>query len=134
MKLKQILIIAFLIFGSRVALKAQIAQIPFEFNGVDLAIKVKIRQSDSLRFIFDTGCTGATIDSVIAEKAGVSRENRQTVSVAGSGGSQTYSMALNQSLELKDVEIKNVNLVLANLASLSAIIGSKLDGISDMKF
>lgn len=110
-------------------LKAQIAQIPFEFKGTHLFIKVQTKQSDSLRFVFDTGCTGAMIDSAVAEKAGVGKENRQTVSVAGSGGSQNYTMALNQSLKLKNVEIKNIDLVMANLTSLSAVIGSRLDGI-----
>lgn len=129
MKLKQNLLTAFLILNGVMGLKAQVAQIPFEFKGAHMFIKVQTKQSDSLHFIFDTGCTGATIDSATAEKAGVGKENRRTVSVAGSGGSQVYSMALNQSLKLKNAEIKNTNLVLANLNSLSSDIGSRLDGI-----
>lgn len=129
MKLKQNLLIAFLMLNGVLRLKAQIAQIPFEFKGAHIFIKVQTKQSDSLHFIFDTGCTGATIDSATAEKAGIGKENRRNISVAGSGGSQAYSMALNQGLKLKDAEIKNTDLVLANLSSLSSTIGFRLDGI-----
>lgn len=129
MKLKQNLLFAFFILGSTIGVKAQVAQIPFEFQGTHLFIKVQTRQSDSLRFVFDTGCTGATIDSAAAEKAGISKGNMRSVSVAGSGGSQIYPMALQQSLKLKGVEIKNVSLVLSSLTSLSAVLGSHIDGI-----
>lgn len=129
MKFKTSLVIALFLLGSKIALRAQVAQIPFEFQGTHLYIKVQTKQSDSLRFVFDTGCTGATIDSAIAERAGIGKENRRTVSVAGSGGAQSYTMALHQSLKLKKIEIKDINLVLANMASLSAVIGSRVDGV-----
>lgn len=129
MKLKKSIIIAVLILYGTIGLKAQVAKIPFEFYGTQLFIKVQTNSSDSLRFVFDTGCTGATIDSATAEKGGVSKLNRRMVNVAGSGGAQNYTMALSQSLKLKNVEIKGVNLVLANMANISAVMGSRVDGI-----
>lgn len=123
------LLIAFLIGVGSTTLTAQIAQIPFEFKGTHLSIQVKTKASENLNFIFDTGCTGASIDSAAAVKAGIGRENMQTVSVAGSGGEQSYQMALHQNLKMDNLEIKDLNLVLMNFSSLSNDIGSHLDGI-----
>lgn len=110
-------------------LAAQEVKIPFQMIGPHLYIKVQTKNSDSLNFIFDTGATGGTIDSLTAEKAGISQLNRKTVSVAGSGGVKNYTMAENQSLRFKNLEVNNVNFVLADLNSLSADLGTKLDGI-----
>jgi hypothetical protein len=128
MKYKLSIVIAALIFNGAAGLKAQIATVPFELIGPHLYIKVQTSHSDSLNFIFDTGATGGTIDSLTAEKAGLSL-NRKTVSVAGSGGVKTFTMAEHQSLKMNNFEVKNVNLVLANLSSLSADLGTRLDGI-----
>jgi len=129
MKFKQSLIVALLIFSCKTSLKAQVAEIPFETSGTHLFIKIQTKQSDSLRFIFDTGATGATIDSATAERSGISKENRQVANIAGSGGAQNYTMVLHQNMKIGNAEIKDINLVLVNMGSLSAAIGSKLDGI-----
>ena len=70
-----------------------------------------------------------SIDSLTAERVGISKINRQNVSVGGSGGAQNYTMALHQNIKLGNVEFKNINMVLINFASLSTSIGIKLDGI-----
>lgn len=129
MKFVPSLFFAAALSGSTLSVKAQLAQIPFEFTGTHLFVKVQTGKSDSLRFVFDSGATGATIDSAAAEKAGISKENRKTVSVAGSGGVQNYTMALHQSVKLDRTEVKDVNLTLVNFTSLSKEMGSRLDGI-----
>lgn len=127
--IKQTILAAFLILTGVNSLKAQLAQIPFEFNGTHLYIKVQTKNSDSLRFIFDTGATAGSMDSIAAEKAGISKENLQIVNTAGSGGVQAYPLAVHQNLKLKNIEIKDVSFSLVNFKSLSEVIGSKLDGI-----
>jgi FKBP-type peptidyl-prolyl cis-trans isomerase len=129
MKFAKKLLIASLILLGKTELKAQITQVPFEFKGKHLFIKVQTSQSDTLNFVFDSGATGMSIDSLSAERAGISKANRQTVSVVGSGGAQDYTMALHQNIKLGNIELKDINMVLINFASLSASIGSKLDGI-----
>jgi hypothetical protein len=130
-KLKKCLITASLFIGITGIsnIYAQVAQIPFEFKGKHIFINMKTGHSDTLRFIFDTGSTAALIDSTTAENAGISKKSRIPATVAGSGGSQTYMMALNQSLKLSDIELNHINLTLINFSSLSAQIGSKLHGI-----
>lgn len=129
MKLAKYLWIAGVILMGSTELKAQIAQIPYETRGSHLLVKVQTNQSDSLNFIFDSGATNISIDSLTAERAGISKENRETVSVGGSGGTQNYKMALHQNLKLGNIEINDVNMVLINFKSLSEAIGVKLDGI-----
>ncbi|TCC99500.1 FKBP-type peptidyl-prolyl cis-trans isomerase [Pedobacter hiemivivus] len=127
--MKLIVLLAFFIVAGSADLPAQITKIPFESKGSHLYIKVQTAQSDSLSFIFDTGTTGATIDSATAEKIGVSKENRKMVNVGGIAGMQTNIMAVNQNLKLKNIEIKGLNLVLMNLNTLSKILGRRLDGL-----
>lgn len=129
MKLEKYLWIAGVILAGSTELKAQIAQIPYETRGSHLLVKVQTNQSDSLNFIFDSGATNISIDSLTAERAGISRENREMVSVGGSGGTQNYKMALHQNLKLGNIAINDVNMVLINFKSLSEAIGVKLDGI-----
>jgi len=131
MRYKKVVLIAIMMVITFSGLKAQITQIPFEFDGTHLYIKVRVNQSDTLRFVFDTGSTGGeTIDSAAAEKAGIGKENLQTVSVAGDGGAQSYKMALNQTLKLNNLEFKNIDIVLVNFASLSASTRARIDGIA----
>jgi len=129
MKFVKKILIASLILIGRTELNAQITQIPFEFKGTHLFIKVQTNQSDTLNFVFDSGATGMSIDSLTAERVSISKANRQTVSVAGSGGAQNYTMALHQNIKLGNVELKDINMVLINFASLSTAIGTKIDGI-----
>lgn len=129
MKLNKIVVFAFLIGAGSTNLFAQISQVPLEFIGTHLSIPVSTNGSETLNFIFDTGATGASIDSAVAEKIGITKENRQQVSMAGSGGAQLYQMALNQNLKFGTLAIKDLNLVLINFSSLSANLGQRLDGI-----
>jgi len=129
MKLKISLLTAIFLLKTAFYLNAQVAEIPFEFNGKHLFIKVKTGQRDSLRFIFDTGSTGISIDSTAAKNAGLDLSSKKAVNVNGSGGAKGYMMALHQNLQLNSVELKDVNLVLVNFSSLSASVGSRLDGI-----
>lgn len=108
---------------------AQIAKIPFEFQEKHMYIKAKTNNSDSLRFVFDTGATGASIDSATAERIGISKENRKVVNVAGSGGAQNYTMAIDQLFKLNGIEIRDVNPVLINFNALKSATGIRLDGI-----
>jgi len=129
MKFQKILIVALFLLVGRSISFAQIAKIPIVFNGKHLYFHVKYNNSDSLNFIFDTGSTHALIDSVTVEKEGLSKSNRTTVVVGGSGGSRQQTMVSNQQLKFKGIELKDLNLILMNFSSLSKDLGSKVDGV-----
>lgn len=127
--MKLTLLSAILVIAGISNLQAQVTKIPFESKGSHLYIKVQTGKSDSLNFIFDTGTTGAMIDSATAERIGISKENRHQVNVGGITGNQTNVMALNQSLKLGNVDLKGINLVLSDLSGLSKVLGRRLDGL-----
>ncbi|WP_158280744.1 aspartyl protease family protein [Pararcticibacter amylolyticus] len=109
---------------------SQVAIVPFEFGASKhIFIKVGVGSNDSLRFVFDSGCTGANIDSMAAVRAGISLQDLQRVQVGGFGGSQTLFMALHQDLRIGRLNINDIGLVLSDLSGISKAIGTKLDGI-----
>lgn len=108
---------------------AQISKMPFEFNGSHIYIKVLTGKSDTLLFIFDTGATGASIDSAKAEEAGVSKNDREIIGVTGHGGAQNYIMAKNQSFRVAGLNITGVNPILINFDDFKTETGMKIDGL-----
>ncbi|WP_052496184.1 FKBP-type peptidyl-prolyl cis-trans isomerase [Pedobacter lusitanus] len=126
--LQSLLFVSFILL-SKTELKAQVTEFPFKFSGTHLYIKAQTNQNDSLNFVFDTGATGMSIDSLIAERTGISKATKQLASVTGSGGSRNYAMVLHQNIKLGNVELKDVNMVLINFAPLFTATGEKMDGI-----
>ena len=127
--MKKHLLFCILFFNSLSILQAQVSRIPFHFNGKHIYIKVKTGSSDTLNFVFDTGATSATIDSATAEQAGVSKNDRHVVTLAGSGGEKNYTMAVNQTVSLGGLQLAGLDLILINFSALSAKQGLRLDGI-----
>ncbi|MCC8423597.1 aspartyl protease family protein [Mucilaginibacter sp. UR6-11] len=109
---------------------AQVTRVPFEMNGSRMFLKVRVGQSDSLRFMFDTGGgEGVLIDSLTAEQAGVSRTDRKSTEAVGVGGAQSavsiphQDIFLSKNLPLKDVELTLMNLGQMNTGSATPIRG-----------
>lgn len=112
---------------SGLAASAQLTKIPVEYNGKHIFIRVGVGSNDSLRFVFDTGATSASIDSLTAESAGIGKD-RQLIDAAGHGGVRQYVMALNQTFNLAGLKIEGVNPLLVDFSGLKST-GMKLDGI-----
>jgi len=122
--------IVLLLLAGTCSVKAQVAKTPFSFSGTHLFINAQIGNSDTLRFIFDSGSTGAIVDSAAAEKARVSKEGRQKVDVGGNGGTQSLLMAMNQNVRLEGgLNVTGVNPLLMDFTALSKVVGEHLDGI-----
>jgi len=128
MKIKKYSLVL-LLMGTYHLASAQVTNLPIDFNGKQIYIPVKSANGDSLRFIFDSGSTGSMIDSASAAKAGISKENRQSVNVAGSGGTQNYDMVTGQNLTLGGLQIKDLRLVVVDFSALSQDLGKRMDGI-----
>ncbi len=121
---------ATLLLFSTQYVQAQVASFPFEWNKNEIRINVRMNGSEPMSFIFDTGSVGGvSIDSATAEKVGVSKANRQTVDIAGNGGIGSYTMAVDQTIDVAGVQLKGVSLVLNNFDRLSKAIGVKIQGI-----
>ena len=112
------------------AAKAQIASIPFEMVGRTMYIKVKINNSDSLRFQFDTGGTGVLLDSLTAEQAGVSKTGRIATEAGGQGGSVSAFYIKHQEISLPgNTKLKNIEFTLMNLGDPKTGTSSAIAGI-----
>lgn len=125
---KIILLLSFIICIHAIAF-GQLARIPFELVDNSLVfIKIKVNNSDSLRFYFDTGAATTLIDQSAASKIGLVPDYEQQVQ--GAGGNKTYKMALNQCLKINDkIIIDSTHFVIDDLSRLKATLGQNFDGI-----
>ncbi|MCC8423605.1 FKBP-type peptidyl-prolyl cis-trans isomerase [Mucilaginibacter sp. UR6-11] len=109
---------------------AQVARFPFDFNGKEIFIKLSVQGSPPMDFIFDTGTAGSSsIDSATAEKIGISKANRQLVTVAGHGSARQYQIAAGLNAALPGLELKGLNMTLINFDAFSGSAGFKLNGL-----
>lgn len=122
-------IVAILCFVTIHSSTAQVATIPFDFKGKQLFIPLQAPNGKQLRFIFDTGATGAMIDSISAKEADLYDGPREKVSVAGSGGAKSYQMIFNREIKIQDLTIDKINFVLAGFKCLAVLVGDTFDGI-----
>ncbi|MDH7445239.1 aspartyl protease family protein [Aquimarina sp. 2201CG14-23] len=110
-----------------IAAKAQVETIPFEEDQL-VFIKVKINNTkESLNFVFDTGASTGVLDSAVAKRLGVTSNYSQVAQ--GANGSETYNIALNQTIRVGSLALNNSNLVLVDLQKLSERSGRKIEGI-----
>lgn len=111
-------------------LKAQVAEIPFSMEWKYAHIKVKIAGSDSLNFMFDSGATCTSVDSLVAEKTGLSKNPYQMVDVMGLGSLRQNKMIMDQSISLADgLSFDHINLVIIDYRPFAATTRIPLDGV-----
>lgn len=125
---KTILLLSFTISIHAIVF-GQIARIPVQLVDNSLVfIKIKVNNSDSLRFYFDTGAATTLIDEKAASRIGLLPNYEQQVQ--GAGGNKTYKMALNQCVKIHDnIVIDSTHIVIDDLSRLKATLGQNFDGI-----
>ncbi|HEY4335525.1 MAG TPA: aspartyl protease family protein [Puia sp.] len=103
-------------------------------NGGIIVGKVKLDSfPDSLNFIFDTGCGGASLDSATAAHFHLKpREAGGTI--RGIGGSCKQRVLDNSRLSLGDLVLDSVRLLVNDYDILSSVYGEKIDGILGYSF
>jgi predicted aspartyl protease len=101
-------------------------KIPFELFGNLILVQVRVNDSDSLRFILDTGADTSVID---AQRAKALRLKPQGKIVAsGAAGSAEATFTRGVSVSLSGVELLDQTIYVLPLESLSAL-GRKIDGV-----
>ena len=125
---KTILLLSFTISIHAIVF-GQLARIPVQLVDNSLVfIKIKVNNSDSLKFYFDTGAATTLIDERAASKIGLLPNYEQQVQ--GAGGNKTYKMALNQCIRIHDsIVIDSTHIVIDDLSRLKATLGQNFDGI-----
>jgi predicted aspartyl protease len=104
-----------------------VAEVPFELVGRHIFIPLKVNGSEPLNFIFDTGSSSAVIDSVTAEKIGLTANRRS--SATGAGGRVRVDMRTGNRLALGPLTIERASLMFIPLQHLAQRIGHPIDGI-----
>jgi hypothetical protein len=119
-------------FGFQLIKKRKITRIPFEFQANLVIVPVKVNNSDTLRFILDTG-----VSSIILTDANIVQQQRmkfvRNVKVAGvgEGNSIDAGIVLDNTITMGDMIGYRQNLVVIkdDILKLSEFVGRPVHGI-----
>lgn len=101
-------------------------KIPFELFGNLVLLQVRVNDSDSLRFILDTGADTSVIDAQQAKTLRLKPQGK----IVGSGGGGTAEATFTKgvAVSLQGVQLLDQTIYVLPLESLSAL-GRKIDGV-----
>ncbi len=109
-----------------------ITKIPFELEGNHIFIQLKIEESESLEFVFDTGAGGTVINTTTAEKLGLIAS--KTSENTGASGKVITKIIKNNQIRIKTIKLDKIDLQSAPLSHLEEKFGRNLDGIIGYDF
>jgi Aspartyl protease/PDZ domain len=101
-------------------------KIPFELFGNLILLQVRVNNSDSLRFILDTGADTSVIDARRAKALRLEPQGK--IVASGAAGSAEATFTKGVSVSLSGVELLDQTIYVLPLDSLSAL-GRKIDGV-----
>ena len=107
-------------------------RVPFELQANLIIVPVKINNSDTLRFILDTGVSSTFLsDPKIAAKLGLKAIRKVRIAGVGEGGELNAFVALSNKIEMGDMVGQNQNVVVLDndVFALSEFVGKQVHGI-----
>ena len=119
-------------FGFQLAKRRKITRIPFEFQANLVIVPVKVNNSDTLRFILDTGVSSILLtDPQIAQKQFMKFARSVKISGAGEGSDIEAGIVLDNTITMGDMIGYRQNLVVLknDILKLSEFVGSPIHGI-----
>ena len=119
-------------FGYHLIKKKRITRIPFEFQANLVIVPVKVNDSDTLRFILDTGVTSIILtDPAIAQKLGMKFVRNVKISGAGEGEEIQAGIVIDNTIRIGDMIGYRQNLVVLrdDKLKLSDFVGTPVHGI-----
>ncbi len=91
-------------------------------------IELKINDSnESLSFVFDTGASSTVINKTTAERLGIKTNLQRNVS--GANGNESYKIVKEQTIDIGDLHLGNLDLIIADLSHLQEHTDIPMDGI-----
>lgn len=108
--------------------------IPFELSNSHIYVKVKINNSDTLDFLFDSGAatSGIMIDSSVASKIGLKATNKITANLTGGHGD--FFITDSVSLTINTLFVTKQKAAWFQLKAQEKEEGHKIDGILGYSF
>ena len=119
-------------FGYQLIKKRRITRIPFEFQANLIIVPVKINNSDTLRFILDTGVSSILLtDPSIAQKLGMKSIRKVKIAGAGEGDEIEAGIVIDNTIRIGDMIAYRQNLVVMqdDHLKLSEFVGTPVHGI-----
>lgn len=119
-------------FGFQLAKRRKITRIPFEFQANLIIVPIKVNNSDTLRFILDTGVSSILItDPQIAKLQRMKFVRNVKISGAGQGIDIEAGIVLDNTITMGDMIGYRQNLVVLkeDVLKLSEFVGSPIHGI-----
>ncbi len=119
-------------YGFFIAGNRSWARIPFELHSNLIIVPVRVNDSDTLRFILDTGVSNTIITDPSAFRQQPLRLTRKIkLTGAGEGGNLTASVAIENRLSLGLLRASHHNLVILDedILQLSEYVGTPVHGI-----
>ena len=119
-------------FGYQLIKKRRITRIPFEFQANLVIVPVKINDSDTLRFILDTGVSSILLtDPTIAKKLGMKFVRSVKIAGAGEGEEIEAGIVIDNTIRIGDIIGYRQNLVVLqdDHLKLSEFVGTPVHGI-----
>lgn len=119
-------------FGFQLTKRRKITRIPFEFQANLVIVPVKVNNSDTLRFILDTGVSSILLtDPQIAQKQFMKYARSVKISGAGEGMDIEAGIVLDNTIKMGEMIGHRQNLVVLkeDILKLSEFVGSPIHGI-----
>lgn len=112
-----------------------ITKIPFSMlsGGIIILKAVLSNFPDSLNFVLDTGSGGISLDSSTAAQLNISL-TKSDKTIRGIAGVKNVDFALNRTLLLPGIEVKNLDFHINDYELLTSVYGVKIDGIIGYSF
>ena len=119
-------------YGFYIAGNRNWTRIPFQLHSNLIIVPVRVNDSDTLRFILDTGVSNTIItDPTAFRKQPLTLSRKIKLSGAGEGGNLLASVAINNSLSMGGLRASHHNLVILDedILKLSEYVGTPVHGI-----
>ena len=101
--------------------------IPFEYLANEIVIRVTLNNSQTLRFLVDTGATQSILDQDIASTLG--KYKQSNISMTTGSGSVAMNYMNLETVSLGDINLSNVPFAVTSLASFDQLIGKRPAGL-----
>jgi predicted aspartyl protease len=119
-------------FGFQLTKQRRITRIPFEFQANLVIVPVKVNDSDTLRFILDTGVSSILLtDPTIATKLGLKFVRSVKIAGAGEGDEIEAGIAIDNTIRIGEMIGYRQNMVVLrdDHLKLSEFVGTPIHGI-----
>ncbi|MEQ6121290.1 aspartyl protease family protein [Reichenbachiella sp. MALMAid0571] len=126
---KTIGLIIIAIFSNLAVSMAQspLTSVPFELYGDHVFVKIKVNNSRDLDFIFDTG-DGLTVLNIETAKE-LNMVSGADTKKTSAEGEISGKLLKHQSIEINNIELRDIEIYETSLRHLEISIGRKIDGI-----